>query len=101
MQFSPKAEEFAEEGAEYCWQLFAPDGCTMSRRKQSKPQQINSDEPESSGNGKFALFDVRAFKRIEGLRHAIDILSQRVCVFVGGQLFCASLLSHFDLLLSV
>ncbi|KAM9505247.1 sal-like protein 4 isoform 1-T1 [Salvelinus alpinus] len=31
--------------------LFAPDGCTMSRRKQAKPQQINSDEPGSSENG--------------------------------------------------
>lgn len=33
--------------------LFAPDGCTMSRRKQAKPQQINSDEPGSSENGEF------------------------------------------------
>ncbi|XP_067096210.1 sal-like protein 4 [Osmerus mordax] len=30
--------------------LFALDGCTMSRRKQAKPQHINSDEPGSSEN---------------------------------------------------
>lgn len=33
--------------------LSAPDGCTMSRRKQAKPQHIDSDEPASLGNGKF------------------------------------------------
>ncbi|KAM4609727.1 LOW QUALITY PROTEIN: sal-like protein 4 [Polymixia lowei] len=31
--------------------LFAPDGCTMSRRKQAKPQHINSDDPGSSETG--------------------------------------------------
>ena len=37
--------------------LFALDGCTMSRRKQAKPQHINSDEPGSSENGEFALIN--------------------------------------------
>lgn len=38
-----------------CLQLSLPasDGCTMSRRKQAKPQHIDSDEPASLGNGKF------------------------------------------------
>lgn len=39
--------------------LFAPDGCTMSRRKQAKPQHIDSDEPASIGNGKFYAQDMR------------------------------------------
>jgi len=34
--------------------VFAPDGWTMSRRKQSKPQHINSDEPGSTENGPMA-----------------------------------------------
>lgn len=35
------------------WDSFAPDGCSMSRRKQAKPQHINSDEPGSVENGEF------------------------------------------------
>lgn len=34
-------------------QVSAPDGCTMSRRKQAKPQHIDSEEPASGGNGEF------------------------------------------------
>lgn len=42
-----------KKGRKICLWLFAPDGCTMSRRKQAKPQHINSDEPGSLENGKF------------------------------------------------
>lgn len=31
----------------------------MSRRKQAKPQHIDSDEPASIGNGKFYAQDMR------------------------------------------
>lgn len=34
-------------------QVSAPDGCTMSRRKQAKPQHIDSEEPASGANGEF------------------------------------------------
>lgn len=34
-------------------QHLAPDGCTMSRRKQAKPQHIDSEDPASLGNGEF------------------------------------------------
>lgn len=54
-----QAEEFVGEGEGNCLQLFAPDGCTMSRRKQAKPQHIDSDEPASLGNGKFYAQDGR------------------------------------------
>lgn len=48
-----QGKEFVEEGEEICLQVSAPDGCTMSRRKQAKPQHIDSEEPASGGNGEF------------------------------------------------
>ncbi|CAG03872.1 unnamed protein product [Tetraodon nigroviridis] len=45
--------EFAEDGEGICLQVSAPDDCTMSRRKQAKPQHIDSEEPASGGNGEF------------------------------------------------
>lgn len=42
-----------EESGNFCLQLSAADGFTMSRRKQAKPQHIDSDEPASLGNGEF------------------------------------------------
>lgn len=44
---------FVEEGEENRLRLFAADGCIMSRRKQAKPQHINSDEPGSEPSGEF------------------------------------------------
>lgn len=46
-------KSFEESEENICRRLSAADGCTMSRRKQAKPQHIDSDEPAAVGNGKF------------------------------------------------